>query len=400
MATEKRHLRSGRSVWTEPRPLGKTLTGDLGVDVLIIGGGVTGVLVAERLSREFAVAVVDQRGPARGSTTGSTGLLLFEIDTPLIKLREKIGRDAADRAWRRSDQAMRELMDRIEENGIDCGMTRCASIYLPGDVLGPDDLREEARARAECGLPSQWIDEKELKSRLAVQGDAAIVSGDSAKVDPVRFALGFLERAIASGTRCFGNVEVIGLHPCGESVIATTKSGPKISARHVVFATGYELPEYLSAPGGEIASTWVVATVQQPLGPDIHSALVWEAADPYHYVRTTDDGRVIIGGEDEGFDDKEKREALTPEKAKKLQEKLGALFPALNTSLEYVWSGAFGRTESGLPMMGVLPGMDNCYAILGFGGSGMTYGMIGSQLVERQIKGQADPDADLFRFRK
>jgi glycine/D-amino acid oxidase-like deaminating enzyme len=399
MATEKRDLRSGQSVWTEPRPLGRALTGDLEVDVLIIGGGVTGVLVAERLCREFAVAVVDQRGPARGSTTASTGLLLFEIDTPLIELRKKIGRDPADRAWQRSDQAMRELMDRIEEDGIDCGMTRCVSIYLPGDMLGPDDLRREAQARAECGLPSEWIDEKQLKARLAVQGEAAVLSGDSAKVDPVRFALGFLERAIASGTRCYGDVDVVGLHPRGNRVIATTKSGPKISARHVVFATGYELPKYLSAPGGEIASTWVAATVQQPLGPDIHSTLVWEAADPYHYVRTTDDGRVIIGGEDEDFDDKEKREALTPEKAKKLQKKLGALFPALDTSLEYVWSGAFGRTESGLPMMGALPGMDNCYAILGFGGNGMTYGMIGAQLVERLIKGQADPDADLYRFR-
>ena len=397
MATEDRDLRSGQSVWKEPPLIGKPLTSDLQVDVLVIGSGVTGVLLAERLSHHFSVAVVDERGAARGSTPASTGLLLFEIDTPLIELRKKIGRNDADRAWLRSNQTMRELLERIEHLGIDCEMTRCDSIYLPGGTLDAEGLAEEAQARIECGLPSRWIDGPELRSRCPVEGEAAVISGNSARVNPVRFALGFLQQAMSRNTRVFSKVDVTGIES-GSGVVALTKEGPTIAAKFAVFATGYEMPKYLSAPGKEIASTWVIATVAQPIDPSIHSALVWEADDPYHYVRTTDAGRAIIGGEDEDFDDEDRRKALTPAKTKKLQEKLRNLFPQLDPSIEFAWSGAFGKSDTGLPSMGALPGKPNCYAALGFGGNGMTYAAIGARLIERTLLGETDPDAGLFKF--
>jgi glycine/D-amino acid oxidase-like deaminating enzyme len=396
MTTEKRDLRSGKSVWAEPPLIGNALTKDLEVEVLVIGGGITGILLAERLSPNFSVAIVDQRGAARGSTPASTGLLLFEIDTPLVELRKKIGRDAADRAWLRSHQAMSELLKRIEDHGIHCGMTRCESIYLPGKTLDVEGLRDEAAARIECGLPSRWIDASELRSYIPMDAGGAIVSGNSAKADPVRFALGFLQRAVSSGTEIFRDVDVVGIDAAKDKAIASTKAGFKIFAKSVVFATGYQLPKYLALPEKEIASTWVIATTRQSIAEPLRSSLIWEASDPYHYLRTTDDGRVIVGGEDEDFDDEERRNALTLEKAKRLQAWLGDLLPQLDPSIELVWSGAFGRSETGLPSIGALPGMPNCYAIVGFGGNGMTYAMIGAQMIEGMLLGEADPDADLF----
>jgi len=396
--TEDRDLRSGLSVWKEPPLIGKPLNGDLRVDVLVIGGGVTGVLLAERLSHHFSVAVVDERGAARGSTTASTGLLLFEVDTPLIELRKKIGRDNADRAWIRSDRAMRELLKRIERLRIECDMTRCDSIYLPGDTLDAEGLAEEAQARIECRLPSRWVHGAELRSRYPVEGKAAIISGNSARVNPVRFALGFLQHAMSRDTQVFSKAEITGIESTGSGVIAWTKEGPTVTAKFAVFATGYEMPKYLSAPGKEVASTWVIATVAQPIEPSIHSALIWEAADPYYYVRTTDDGRAIVGGEDEDFDDENRRKELTPAKAKKLQEKLRTLFPQLDPTIDFAWSGTFGTSDTGLPSMGAIPGKPNCYAVLGFGGNGMTYAEIGAQLIERMLLGETDPDADLFKL--
>ena len=87
MVTKSKDLRTGRSVWqagrASPVPH-RPLTRDIETDVLVIGAGITGAMVADALSAEgFKVAVVDRRGPANGSTTASTALVQYAIDTPL-----------------------------------------------------------------------------------------------------------------------------------------------------------------------------------------------------------------------------------------------------------------------------------------------------------------------------
>ena len=91
-----------------------------------------------------------------------------------------------------------------------------------------------------------------------------------------------------------------------------------IDARHVIFCTGYELAKIVPATGYKILSTWAIATRPRPqphaLWPQ--RALIWEASEPYLYLRTTTDGRVVCGGEDEAFADTDKRDALTAQKTK------------------------------------------------------------------------------------
>src|SRR6185295_7995320 len=100
--------------------------------------------------------------------------------------------------------------------------------------------------------------------------------------------------------------------------------------------------------------------------------LIWEASDPYLYARTTADGRVIAGGEDEEFSDDERRDALTASKAKRISAKLARLLPQLDARPELRWSGTFGQSRSGLPTIGEIPGLRRCYAVLGYGGNGIT----------------------------
>jgi glycine/D-amino acid oxidase-like deaminating enzyme len=398
VATVTRDLRSGEPVWEDTVFQTQHLSGDLKVDVLVIGGGVTGSMIAEALSKRFTVAVVDRRGVAKGSTAISTGLLLYEIDSPLIRLRKKIGRERADRAWIRSNKAMHALVEKIRQREIDCDLVPRDSVYLPGDTLDAEGLKMEVDARMQCGLPSRWIDGAELKDRFGIASDGAIVSGNSAEADPVRFALGFLRCAVSRGARCYSGVDVTSLDRVRDGIVATTLSGPQITARYVVFATGYEVPKYIRLHGHEIVSTWAIATVRQQSRPWPGNALIWEASASYCYARTTRDGRVLVGGGDEDFDDEEKRKKLTPAKARKLKAWLQQLFPHLDTSVEFAWSGAFGKSSTGLPSIGTVPGLLNCFAVLGFGGNGMTYAMIGAQLIERLIIGETDPDQDLFAF--
>lgn len=398
MTTEKRDLHSGELLWNadpaDALPV-EQLNSDIQTDVLIVGGGFTAGVIAENLSSDFAVICADRRRPGHGSTQASTGLLLYEIDTPLIKLRAQIGAEPANRAWARSSAAMKALTRRIASLGIEADLKHRLGVYIPGDVLDEGGLEIEAAARSECGLPSYLADRAELRSRFDLAEETAIVSENTAEANPVKCAAGFHRAAMARGAKLLADTEITGIGDAGSTVIASTKSGKVIRARHVIFASGYEVPEFIDIPGQEIVSTFAFATFRQPkLWPE--QALIWEASDPYCYLRSTPDGRALIGGGDEPFDSETKREARTPAKVRLLQDWLRETYPQLDVTPEYVWSGSFGQSDTGLPAIGPIPGRPNCYAVFGFGGNGMTYAQIASEMLGRMLRGESDSDADLF----
>ena len=87
-----------------------------------------------------------------------------------------------------------------------------------------------------------------------------------------------------------------------------------MTAKYAVFCTGYELMKFARPKGYKVISTWALATRPQPERIWPSKSLIWEAADPYLYLRTTGQGRVIVGGEDESFSDDVLRDKLIPKK--------------------------------------------------------------------------------------
>jgi glycine/D-amino acid oxidase-like deaminating enzyme len=174
--------------------------------------------------------------------------------------------------------------------------------------------------------------------------------------------------------------------------------GRALRAGAVIFATGYELAKFIKPKGYKIASTWAYATRIQKENLWPSRCLIWEAADPYLYARTDAAGRIIVGGEDEEFSDEKTRDRLLPEKIASIERKLSRLMPKVDPTPAYAWCGSFGGSPTGLPLVGQIPRHPNCYAVLGFGGNGITFSAIAAQVLQRQICGLEDPDADLFRL--
>jgi glycine/D-amino acid oxidase-like deaminating enzyme len=125
---------------------------------------------------------------------------------------------------------------------------------------------------------------------------------------------------------------------------------------------------------------------------------IWEAADPYLYIRTTQDARVICGGEDEDITREEERDALLGRKTATLRRKLHRLLPKLDTTVAYAWTGTFGETTNGLPIIGQVPGMPHCWIAMGYGGNGTTYAAIAADIIGGAITGRTDTDAALYAF--
>jgi glycine/D-amino acid oxidase-like deaminating enzyme len=282
--TSKRELRSDKSVWLAyPRhtPRANQLKRDLETDILIVGAGISGALIAYALARDgHRVAVIDRRGPLMGSTLASTALLLFEIDTPLIHLKRKLGTRQAERAWLRSKAALDALYELTRREKIDASMSLHPSVYLAGNVLDTSGLAKEVRARERLGLPSRYLDRSALHSCFGLSRSAAILSDNNIAADPRALASGFLRRALRLGARLFAPHEIVDIQSGKRAALAVTKDRLTIESRQIVLCTGYEMPKIVPTHGHSIASTWVIATKPQPknLWPD--ECFIWEAADP------------------------------------------------------------------------------------------------------------------------
>lgn len=404
VATVKRNLRTGRSLWlARPlrRPPFEPLDRDAKAEILIVGAGVSGALIAESLTDAgFGVMIVDRRnGPLLGSTPASTALVQHEIDTPLIRLARRIGFADAARAWRRSKLAVDSLAARTRELKIDCGAERRDALYLAGDRLGAGDLAKEASAHRRAGLEARYFDRAALKAAFNIDRPAALLGHDDLAVDPRRLAAGYLKAAIARGATLRAPCEVVDVETSRAGVVARTARGPVVRCKHLIYATGYETPRAVPKRGHRILSTFALATKPQPRRLWPRRCFIWEASEPYLYMRTTGDGRVICGGEDEEVADADARDAMLPRKIEAIRRKLGRLLPELDTHPDFAWCGTFGSSADGLPSIGAVPGRRNCWAALGYGGNGVTYSRIAADILRGELTGESDPDADLFRFR-
>jgi glycine/D-amino acid oxidase-like deaminating enzyme len=134
--------------------------------------------------------------------------------------------------------------------------------------------------------------------------------------------------------------------------VAVLTDKATIRARHVVFATGYELPKGVPRKGHSIATTWAIATRPQPRALWPGRGFIWEASDPYLYLRVGPAGRIICGGEDETFSDAETRDALTGSKIAAIEAKLAKMLPHVDARADYAWCGNFGGSTTGTPSIG------------------------------------------------
>jgi glycine/D-amino acid oxidase-like deaminating enzyme len=364
---------------------------NLACDALIVGAGITGSLVAERLTRQgLNVVVVDRELPGRGSTVASTSMLLWEIDQPLRQLSEAYGFERAARAYRASLEAVAGLKSLVAEFGIACGMRDKNSLYLAADESSAG-LIEEHRLRVRAGLPGDFLDHGTLLDSFGIARAAAIVSPGAADADPVQLAHGMLGAATARGARLF-EAEAVDFDSAGRSVCVRLDNDRLVEARIVVLATGYVMPDIVRSNVHQVSSSWAIATVPQPQNVWKDGALIWEDAKDYLYARTTRAGRIIIGGEDStDIVESEARDQLIPEKSRVLAQRLAALWPRANTEIEFRWAGTFDTTADGLPLIGPVPGVKGVYAAYGYGGNGITFSFLAARMIGDLIAGKTSP---------
>lgn len=397
-------LRTGVTCWqagaTSDGLRGRVLDRDLRCDVAVVGAGISGALVADRLAAAgLSVIVVDRRPVAGGSTAASTALLLPEGDVQLVELSRRLGPSRAARAYALAHASVRGLGRLAAELRLGGAFRRKRSLYVgfrPGDG---ETLEAEHALRRRYGLPGRLLGRRQLRARFGLEAQGALLSSAAAEVDPVRLTRALLRRAVARGARLYDRVEIQRISESSRGCeLETARHG--IRARRLVVATGYEGRAAAGRGRVRLSSSYVIASEPVP-GLRSHwlwDHLLWETRRPYLYARTTADGRLVIGGEDEPVVDEPTRDAKLPAKTRRLEERIRALVPDLRIRTAFAWTGTFGETPDGLGYVGVPAGWRDALFLLGYGGNGITFAWTGAGIVASLLLDGRARDAGLFAF--
>lgn len=395
-------LRTGNAYWPLTNGLMHTyspLIKDERADVLVIGAGITGALCADELTKAgLDVVMLDTRDAAFGSTSASTALLQYEIDTNLVELIPMIGQAQAERAYHLCRESIDVVQRLVKKLPDDCGFQERGSLYYASTKKDARMLVQEHAARQKAGLDVQLLDAANVKKKFSITSPAALFSKDGAEVDPYRLAQHLLQRAQKRGARIHDRTRVTTLDEDRRGFTAYTERGFKVRARWVLVASGYEAEQFLGKRLAQLKNSYALATepVDQEVWPT--GCLIWETARPYLYARTTTDGRVIVGGEDDDFHSPARREKALNGKARRLEKKLEKLLPHLQLETAFAWAGTFGETKDGLAFIGPKQKNSRLLFALGYGGNGITYSVQAARMLTAHIQGESDPDMHIFRL--
>ncbi len=377
-----------------------SLQTNMKTEILVIGGGITGALISHALMEAgFQVMLIDKRDIAMGSSAATTSMLQYEIDVPLYRLSEMIGEGPAARCYRAGIDAILELNELVESHQIDCGFERKTSLFLAHSEKASEWLRTEYEMRNKHGLGVKWLDAAEVRNEYGMVSFGAILSETAASVDAYKLAHELIALNVKRGMTVYDQTEIARLDTGGPVPKVILKSGPTVEAQKIVCCTGFESTDMLKEKVADLFYTYATVSERGILLRDsMHNTLLWNTDDPYLYMRTTDSGRLLVGGEDSKLNFPFFQQTIKERKADKLIRKLEDLVPGINFIEDFSWGGTFGVTKDGLPYIGKSPEYENTFFVLGFGGNGITFSVQGMGMILDLLRGEEHPLAEFYRF--
>ena len=380
-----------------PAPLAP-LRGDVDADVVVIGGGFTGLwaawhVVAAEPDARVVVLEADQSG---FGPSGRNGGFVQTLTLSRPRLRERFGLRAADELVAAAEATVRAIGDWCAAEGVDAWYHAA-----PHLVVYAAAAQHGKFADAVDGESVRALDAAAVRARC----DSALFSGGveavvGATVHPARLAFGLRERLLARGVAIHERARVRAL----EGAVARTDNGCRVRAGAAIVAAGAAVGAL--APLRDrltVASSHIVLT--EPV-PDVVEALGWTGGEAIsdgrtllHYLRTTPDGRILFGwagGRMAAGARVGGRMEVDPEVIARAREDLVRFFPALRgRRVERAWGGPIDVSPTHLPIVTTLPG-GRAHAAFGYTGNGVGPShLAGRALAALALDRRDDPAASL-----
>jgi glycine/D-amino acid oxidase-like deaminating enzyme/nitrite reductase/ring-hydroxylating ferredoxin subunit len=356
-------------------------------DVIIVGGGITGISTALLLQKAGRKCLVLEAADlCFGTTGGTTAHLNTLLDTPYTTIRKNFGDEAAKLVATATAEAISLIKSNIAGYDIDCGFSETDAFLFAQDEQQEKELADILEASQTAGLDVGYTE----GIPVPVPYVKAMRVRGQAKFNPVYYVYGLAQAFEQAGGIIVCDCRVTGVSGNGTVVAETTKG--VFTARDLVYAThippGINLLHLRCIPYRSYAMAVSLKDDAYPSG------LSYDMYDPYHYYRTQEvNGRsyLIAGGEDH----KTGEDLETGQCFLRLEAHLRQYFNI--DEIHNKWSSQFFESADGLPYIGHLPGAaGHIYVATGFGGNGMVYSSVAAMLLASLIKGEEHTYAQLF----
>ncbi|HEV7625083.1 MAG TPA: FAD-dependent oxidoreductase [Streptomyces sp.] len=369
------------------------------VDVAVVGGGVAGLSVAWEVARSGrSVAVLESDRIAAGVTGHTTGKLSSLHGLIYAHLRDKRGAEGARLYAESQQQAIEHLVAVAGELGVDCELERGPAYTFVESEHHADEVRAEAEAAREAGLPASFVTETGLPFPVC----AAVRVEDQAQFHPRKYLLALAEDLQRHGGRIFERTRVTSLDE-GEPCSVGTENGAEVIAGDVVVATHY--PVFDRA---------LMFSRLEPRRELVVSALLPDWQDPGGSYLTPERGTRSVRTAPYPFGSGRRLLIVTGEKfipGTTGQGSVGARYERLaawtyehfpDARLVHRWATQDNDTTDRVPYIGAFhPASQHTWVATGFGGWGMSGGVLSGQLLAAHITGEPLPPwAKLYEPRR
>ena len=374
------------------------LTEDIDTDVIIVGGGVTGSILGYYFSKNNIDAVILEKGiVGYGSTSITTALLQYELDSTIRDLEEYTSKENAIKSYKLGVKALDEIDEFIREYGNECEYVKRDTLFYTSKTSDIKSIEEEYKVRKENGFDVEFINEKNNPFSFDLKAGVCGKNG-GAELDPYKYTQELLKVAVGKGLRVFENTEVVKVNYEKDGVEVITKYDHKVRGKIIIVATGYHTEVFTDRNFGITSTTFNVATKPlKSLNGYYDNVLIRDNEDPYNYLRTTKDKRIIIGGEDIGFYPDIENKDKVSEKYDILEQRLKSMFPNIeDIEIEYKYCGAFTSTQENLGFIGKDPRNDKLWFNLGYGANGILFAILGGMMLSKLYLGEVDENLKLF----
>lgn len=365
------------------------LTEDVETDVIIVGGGVTGSILGYYFSKEgIDTVILEKSRIAHGSTSITTSLLQYELDSNLMALTENVSLDHAINSYKLGVKALDEIEKFIKEYGNKCDYIKRDTLLYTAKKLEIEELYQEYKLRKENGFNVKFINEDENPFSFDLKAGVYGIEG-GAELDPFKYTHHLLEVACNNGLRVYENTPVIDVKYNKDYVEAITSYNHKVRGKILVLATGFNTKLFTDRNFG--VKTYTYNIVTKPLKNIegwFNNVLIRDNEDTYNYFRTTPDNRIIAGGEDTPFTDNFNPK-IAMEKYDILEQRVKNMFNKIDDiEIEYKYCGTFDSTKDNLGFIGKDPKNDKLWYGLGYGANGILFAILGGMMLPKLYRGE------------
>jgi glycine/D-amino acid oxidase-like deaminating enzyme/nitrite reductase/ring-hydroxylating ferredoxin subunit len=353
-------------------------------DVIIVGGGITGISTALLLQNAGKKCLVaEAKNIGFGTTSGTTAHLNTILDLTYAEIEKKFGEENTKAVLSAVSQAINMAESNVTKYNIDCDFSVRHGYLFSTDEQQTKKLEDAFDASIKAGCDVEYSD----TISVPVGFKKALVFKRQAQIHPTKYLYGLAEAFENAGGRILEQCRVTEVKETDEKILEVETSMGKMNAAHLIYAThippGVNLLHFRCAPYRSYA---IAATLKDGNYPN---DLAYDLYDPYHYYRSQEiDGKtyLIAGGEDHKTAEKKDTEQCFVFLVNYLRKHFDV------EEVVYKWSSQYFEPADGLPYIGHLLGNpETVFVATGYGGNGITYSQVASQILcDLIVKGKSE----------